>query len=69
MSSLTIFYGSSKTMKAVGKHQVKMLAFAEKYRGWHTFSNDRDTKRAAKALHEKGYIEIIGDQFRFTYPD
>ena len=68
MPSLTIYYGAEKPIKAVGKHQVKTLAFAEKYRGWHTFANDRATKRAVLSLQSKGCLEIIGDQFRFKYP-
>lgn len=68
MPKFTIYYGSAIPMKAVGKHQCRLLEFAEKYRGWHTYAQDRTTKRAVEDLHRKGYLEVIGDQFRFCYP-
>lgn len=69
MASLTIFYGASKPIKAVGANQVKLLGFAYKYNGWHTFkTNERATVLAINKLKDKGYLEVIGDQFRFTYP-
>lgn len=68
MSTLTIYHGSSKPIRAVGRHQCNLLSFAEKYRGWHTFSQDRSTIRAVQSLTRKGCLEVIGDQFRFTYP-
>lgn len=68
MTSLTIYYGAYQPIKAIGKNQVKVLTFAEKYRGWHTFANDRATKQAICALKSKGCLEVIGDQFRFKYP-
>lgn len=68
MATLTIYCGLPKPIKAIGKNQVKLLDFAYKYKCWHTFSSDKATKRAINALYAKGYLEIIGDQFRFTYP-
>ena len=68
MATFKIYYGAAKPMTAVGKHQCNLLAFAEKYRGWHSFADDKTTMRAVQALHAKGYIEVIGDQFRFVYP-
>lgn len=65
---LTIYYGGSKPIVAVGKNQCNLLAFAEKYKQWHSFTQDRATKRAVSALAKKGALEISGDQFRFTYP-
>lgn len=63
---LTIYHGHEKPMTAVGKNQCNLLAFAEKYRGWHSFNNkDRATKKAIKALSDKGFIEVIADQFKF----
>ena len=55
-------------MKAIGKHQCALLAFAEKYRGWHSFADDKATIKVVEALKTKGYLEVIGDQFRLTYP-
>lgn len=61
---LTIYYGGNKPMIAIGKNQCNLLAFAEKYRTWHSFKNDKATIHAINRLHEKGYIEVIQDQFR-----
>ncbi len=71
MATFTIFYGSSTPMKAVGKNQVRLLQFAEKYRGWHSYKEDRATLKALMALKEKGYLEVNMDtkQFQFKYPD
>lgn len=68
MATMTIFYGANKPIKAIGKHQVKALDFAYRFPCWHTYSQDKATKRAILALAKKGYFEVIGDQFRFTYP-
>ena len=38
MNSLTIYYGKDKPIKVIGKNQVKMLEFAYKYKGWHSYS-------------------------------
>ena len=64
----TYYYGAEKPIVAIGKNQCRLLSFAEKYRGWHTFKQDRATVRAINALQAKGCLEIIGDQFRFRYP-
>ena len=63
-----IYHGTSKPMRAVGTNQCRALQFAEKHRGWHTFTLDRATKTAILALAAKGYLEVTGDQFRFSYP-
>ena len=68
MTTFKVYYGAAKPMVAVGKHQCRLLEFAEKYKGWHTFAPCPATVRAIKALEAKGYIECNGDQFRFTYP-
>lgn len=65
MSTLQIFDGSGRTLKAVGKHQCNLLEFAEKYRGWHTYARSRTTQRAIDGLERRGCIEVKGDQFRF----
>jgi hypothetical protein len=43
MTKLTIWHGTEKPIVAIGKNQRNLLAFAEKYRGWHTFAQDRAT--------------------------
>lgn len=66
MSTFTIHHGAAKPMRAVGRIQCHLLHFAEAHRGWHTFA--KDARRTVDALQRKGYIEVAGDQFRFTYP-
>jgi hypothetical protein len=69
MNSLTIYHGSEKPIKAVGKNQAKMLDFAYRYQGWHSYSKDRPTLQALNGLLKKGFIEVNQfEQFRFTYP-
>jgi len=68
MNTLKIYHGASKPMVARGKHQCNLLAFAEKYKGWHSFADDKATVKAVEALKARGYLEVIGDQFRLTYP-
>lgn len=69
MATLTIFCGLPKPIKAVGKNQVKLLDFAYKYNGWHSYSLDKPTIRAVSALHKKGYLALNEfNQFKFTYP-
>jgi len=46
-------------VKYVDDHERKsMLSFAREYPGWHSFSQDVLTLRAAKGLAKKGLIEI-----------
>lgn len=68
MTTFTIYYGAVKPIRATGKHCVRLLQFAEKFRGWHTFASDRTTRRAIASLQRIGCIEIMGDQFQFVYP-
>lgn len=69
MNSMTIYYGSSKPIKVIGKNKVKMLDFAYKYKGWHSYASDKPTIQALNGLLAKGYIEVNQfNQFRFTYP-
>jgi len=63
---LTIHYGGAKPMITIGKNQCNLLDFAFKYPQWHSFKlNDKPTVNAINRLHEKGYIEVIADQFRY----
>jgi hypothetical protein len=57
-----IFYGNSKPLTAVGKYQVNMLQFAEKYRGWHSYASDKTTLRALNGLIKRGSIVINNNQ-------
>lgn len=68
MATFTIYYGAAKPIRVQGANCVRMLQFAEKYKGWHTLAKDRATKRAAESLLRHGCIEVSGDQFRFCYP-
>jgi hypothetical protein len=53
MTTFTIFYGSEKPIKAVGKNQCRLPEFAEKHKGWHSYRKDRATLRALEALEKK----------------
>ena len=64
MATLTIYYGAATPHKAVGKHQCALLSFAFKYKGWHTFKQDKATKQAIAGLVRRGCLEVTGDQFR-----
>ena len=68
---LTIYHGAKTPMKATGKHQCRLLEFAERFHGWHSYKTTcRATRRAIEALQRKGYIELNAfDQFRIAYPD
>jgi hypothetical protein len=69
MATLTIWHGREKPIRAVGRHQVNLLGFAERFRGWHSAAPDRCTQRALAALVRKGCLELNpAGQFRFTYP-
>lgn len=66
--TLTIYYGKATPMRAVGTRQCRLLSFAEKYQGWQTMGKDKSDRRALRALQAKGYLEVVGDQFRIVYP-
>lgn len=42
----------------LGKNEKRALEFSKKYKGWHTFQNDRATKSAIKSLKRKQLIEV-----------
>ncbi len=69
MATLTIWHGLSTPIKAVGRHQVKLLDFAHRYPTWHSYSTDRDTLRAVNSLVKKGCL-ITNEfgQFKFVFP-
>lgn len=69
MESLTIWHGAIKPMRAKGVNQCRVLSFAERFKGWHYFADDKPTRRAIAALLKKGHLEQNeSGQFRFTYP-
>lgn len=42
----------------MGKHQLRLLKFAIKYKGWHTFGTDSSTVNAVRSLAAAGLIEV-----------
>lgn len=66
MTTFTVYDGSGVSKHAVGEHQCRLLAFAERYRDWHSFANDRTTCRAIDGLAKRGCIELNEHgQFRY----
>ncbi len=41
----------------MGKNMKRLLLFAIKYKGWHTWGKDRATCDAVRRLEAQGYIE------------
>lgn len=65
--TLQIYCGYAVPYTAVGEHQCRLLGFAERYRGWHSFKNDRTTRRAIEGLARRGSIEVNDfSQFRLS---
>ena len=64
----TIHHGTQRPAVAVGRNQCHALAFAEKYRGWHTIGKDKATRRAIEGLRRRGCIVVSPstNQFRFN---
>lgn len=56
MTTLTIFHGKKEPLKAVGKNQVRLLSFLERFPGWRTCANDRATARAIEGLLKRKAI-------------
>ncbi len=46
----------------MGKNMKRLLSFAIKYEGWHTWGKDRATCDAVRRLEAQGYIET--DDYR-----
>lgn len=46
----------------MGKHQLRLLKFAIKYHGWHTYGKDRSTVSAVNTLSAMGLLEL--NEFR-----
>lgn len=53
----------------MGKNMKRMLLFAIRYRGWHSWAKDRSTCDAVKRLKRLGFIETNEfRQFRLAQP-
>lgn len=65
MAKLTIFVGKEKPLTARGENQVRLLGFAERYRGIHSFATDRVTRQAIRGLEKRGSIRVHWDSNQF----
>lgn len=65
MTTFVIFYGAKEPLKAVGKHQARLLDFAFRYPGLHTYAPDRTTQRAVAGLERRGAIQVYRDSRQF----
>ena len=68
MTTLKIYHGAAAPLTAGGKHQVRLLGFAERYPGWHSYANDRATLRAIAGLERRGSIIVSRDTRQFAIP-
>lgn len=68
MHALTIYAGQSRPLKARGKNQCRLLDFAFRFPGWHSYKPDRSTLQALAGLERKGILEVSREtlQFRLT---
>ena len=65
MNKLTIYHGRATPLVAMGKHQTRLLAFAFDHQSWHSIDTKcRDSMRAMRALHARGFLYVEGDQFK-----
>lgn len=62
---LTIYNGTNKPFKAMGKHQCNLLDFAFKYPTWHSHDNKKSTLNAIKALTNKNVIIYNSNTLQF----
>lgn len=67
LSKCVYYRGRKEPFITLGHNQCRLFKFAYENRGWHSYKkNCRATKRAIKALTDKGYIEVNEfHQFRF----
>jgi hypothetical protein len=47
---------------SMGRHQLRLLKFAIKYRGWQGFGTDSSTTNAVRSLVRMGLLEV--NEFR-----
>lgn len=53
----------------MGRHQLRLLQFAIRYPGWHSYGTDPITVRVVRSLESLGLIETNEfRQFRLTPP-
>jgi hypothetical protein len=67
MATYKIFHGDEKPLTAVGEHQCRLLAFADRYPGWNTYAKDRATLRAIEGLKRRGSI-LTNENRQFCIP-
>ena len=54
----------------MGKNSLRLLRFALKYAGWHSYGFDRSTRDSVKTLQANGLIEVNEfRQFRLNIND
>ena len=65
---LTIYHGTDKPFKAIGKHQCNLLDFAFKYPTWHYYNEScKATKKAIDKLVSKNVIILNSfNQFKIN---
>jgi hypothetical protein len=64
---LVIYHGTVTPFKAVGKNQCNLLDFAFRHQNWHSYSNDKSTLNAVKALVARNCIIINqNNQFKIN---
>lgn len=54
----TFYEGKEKPVVVYGKHCCRMAEFAEKYRAWHSFKNDKQTRMSVLSLQKRVAIEV-----------
>lgn len=69
MNKLTIYYGGDKLLIAHGKNQCRLLEFAYRNQGWHSFKNDKATKNALKGLEKRGHLEVSWGTKQFQFKE
>ena len=64
---LVIYHGTITPFKAIGKNQCNLLDFAFRYQKWHSYSNDKPTLNAVKALVARNCIVVNqNNQFKIN---
>ena len=65
VATLTIWGGKARPLTARGANQVRLLSFAERNRGWHSFTRDRATIAAVKGLQRRGSVRLDWKTYQF----
>jgi hypothetical protein len=66
-----IYYGAALPIVANGAHEIALLEFAEKFRGWHSYP---DKPARLSAMHRLAardclHLDEAGRVYRFKYPE